>query len=179
MQLFTSAFATGFGVLRLIAGEDALCGLLLPGEELPAEKPLPGGWAEAGDCPEHPLLREARAQVLAYLRGSLRTFDLPLAPRGTAFQQMVWHRLLAIPYGRTSTYGELATEIGGKNKARAVGGAAHHNPIALIIPCHRLIGAGGKLVGFGGGLPLKQALLDLERGVIQMTEDRKQRTEKS
>jgi len=164
-DIFTSAFATQFGRLRLIARGDALCGLLLPGEDLPAKKPLPGDWAEASDCPEHPVLREARAQVLAYLHGSLRVFDLPLAPEGTAFQKMVWEQLLAIPYGQTSTYGELAARIGGKNKARAVGGAAHHNPIALIIPCHRLIGAGGNLVGFGGGLPLKRALLDLEREI--------------
>jgi methylated-DNA-[protein]-cysteine S-methyltransferase len=164
MRLFTSAFATKFGKFRLIAGEDALCGLLLPGEGPPDKNSLPADWTEASDCPEHPLLREARAQVLAYLHGSLRVFDLPLDPQGTAFQKMVWRQLLTIPYGQTSTYGELAAQIGGKNKARAVGGAAHHNPIALIIPCHRLIGAGGNLVGFGGGLPLKRALLDLERG---------------
>jgi methylated-DNA-[protein]-cysteine S-methyltransferase len=163
MPLFTSSFATAFGELRLLADDGALRGLLLPGEKLPDKEASPGTWAMASESLEHPVLREARAQVLAYLNGSLRVFDLPLAPQGTAFRQAVWRELLTIPYGETLSYGELAARLGGKSKARAIGGAAHHNPIALIIPCHRLIGADGGLTGFGGGLPLKRALLDLER----------------
>jgi len=163
MRLFTCSFATACGELRLLADGDALCGLLLPGENVPDKELAPGSWAMASEAPGHPLLREARAQVLAYFAGSLRVFDLPLAPQGTAFRQAVWRELLTIPYGKTLSYGELAARLGGKSKARAVGGAAHHNPIALIIPCHRLIGADGGLTGFGGGLPMKRALLDLER----------------
>lgn len=164
---FTCSFTTAFGPLRLLADDDVLCGLLLPGKDSPAKEALPGAWATASQCSEHPLLRQAREQILAYLRGALRVFDLPLAPKGTGFRQAVWQQLLTIPYGETMSYGELAARLGDKNKARAVGGAAHHNPIALIIPCHRLIGADGGLTGFGGGLPMKQALLDLERDVCQ------------
>ena len=93
----------------------------------------------------------------------LQTFDLPLALSGTPFRLRVWAELQTIPYGRTLNYGELAARLGSRAKARAVGGAAHANPVAIIVPCHRLIGANGSLTGFGGGLPLKQALLDLER----------------
>ncbi|MDR0477997.1 MAG: methylated-DNA--[protein]-cysteine S-methyltransferase [Desulfobulbaceae bacterium] len=167
MRYFTCCFATTFGPLQLFADDDALCGLLLPGKDLSEKEGSPGAWAAARDYSDHPLLREARGQILAYLEGSLRAFDLPLAPQGTAFRQAVWQQLLTIQYGETMTYGGLAARLGDKNKARAVGGAAHHNPIALIIPCHRLIGTDGGLTGFGGGLPLKRALLDLERRVCQ------------
>ena len=88
---------------------------------------------------------------------------LPLALYGTPFRLRVWAELQTIPYGRTLSYGELAARLGSRAKARAVGGAAHANPVAIIVPCHRLIGANGSLTGFGGGLALKQALLDLER----------------
>ena len=165
MVFYTCCFATTLGPFRLLAGDDALYGLRLPGEDAPAKEPQSEEWATASDCPDHPLLRQVRAQILAYLQGSLRAFDLPLAPQGTAFRQAVWRQLLTIPYGETMSYGELAARLGGKNKARAVGGAAHHNPIALIIPCHRLIGSDGSLTGFAGGLPMKSALLALERGV--------------
>ena len=110
-----------------------------------------------------PLLQEAARQVLAYLNGRLFHFDLPLSYGGTAFQRQVWQELLAIPYGETMSYGELAAKIGNRNKARAVGGAAHVNPIGIIIPCHRLIGASGSLTGFGGGLAMKETLLAMER----------------
>jgi len=163
MRFFTSSFATTIGPLRLLAHDGALCGLLLPGEAALAKEASSGAWATAREYPQHPLLHAARQQVEAYLHGSLRVFDLPLEAQGSAFRQAVWQQLLTIPYGKTMTYGELAARLGDKNKARAVGGAAHHNPIALIIPCHRLIGANGGLTGFGGGLPLKAALLDLER----------------
>ena len=165
MVFYTCCFASTLGQFRLLADDDALYGLRLPGENAPAKEPASEIWAAASDCPDHPLLRQVRAQVLAYLQGSLRVFDLPLAPQGTAFRQAVWQQLLTIPYGETISYGELAARLGGKNKARAVGGAAHHNPIALIIPCHRLIGSDGGLTGFAGGLSLKSALLALERGI--------------
>ena len=103
-----------------------------------------------------PLLDAAEAQLREYFAGTRRTFDLPLAPRGTAFQQRVWAALRAIPYGETRTYGELAAA------SRAVGMANHRNPIPIIIPCHRVIGANGTLTGYAGGLEVKRKLLALE-----------------
>ena len=110
----------------------------------------------------HQLLQEASKQLEEYLSGSRMQFDLPLAPEGTEFQKSVWNALLQIPYGQVSTYGKLAEQISKPKAARAVGGACHNNPIAIIIPCHRAVGANGNLTGFGGGLPLKRWLLDLE-----------------
>lgn len=106
--------------------------------------------------------REAIAQLKAYFAGRLRVFDLPLAPEGTAFQERVWSALQTIPYGETLSYGGLAQRIGKPTAVRAVGSANGRNPIAIIIPCHRVIGADGSLTGFGGGLPVKRALLALE-----------------
>ena len=102
-------------------------------------------------------------QLEAYFAGELQEFDLPLAPEGTPFQQTVWRTLQTIPYGQTSTYGELAVEIGKPNASRAVGAANGRNPIPIVIPCHRVISANGKLTGFSGGLHIKEALLSLER----------------
>lgn len=102
-------------------------------------------------------------QLDAYFAGELHEFDLPLAPEGTPFQQTVWQMLQTIPYGHTATYGELAAEIGQPNASRAVGAANGRNPIPIVIPCHRVIGANGKLTGFSGGLHIKQALLALEK----------------
>lgn len=109
-----------------------------------------------------PLLDAAEAQLREYFAGALRTFDLPLAPHGTAFQQRVWAALRAIPYGETRTYGELAAAIGSPNASRAVGMANHRNPISIVIPCHRVIGANGTLTGYAGGLEVKRKLLALE-----------------
>ena len=109
-----------------------------------------------------PLLDAAEAQLREYFAGARRTFDLPLAPHGTAFQQRVWTALRAIPYGETRTYGELAAAIGSPNASRAVGMANHRNPIPIIIPCHRVIGANGTLTGYAGGLEIKRRLLALE-----------------
>lgn len=101
-------------------------------------------------------------QLRAYFAGELKQFDLPLAPTGTEFQRKVWSALQGIPYGETRSYGELAREVGNGNASRAVGAANGQNPIPVIIPCHRVIGAGGSLTGFGGGLETKQHLLELE-----------------
>lgn len=106
---------------------------------------------------------EAASQLGEYFAGERREFQLSLAPAGTAFQLSVWRALQAIPYGRTTSYGELARGLGNANGSRAVGLANGSNPIAIIIPCHRVIGADGSLTGFGGGLPIKHALLSLER----------------
>ncbi|MBX3724945.1 MAG: methylated-DNA--[protein]-cysteine S-methyltransferase [Xanthomonadales bacterium] len=108
------------------------------------------------------LLDQARTQLEAYFAGTLRRFDLPLVPRGTDFQRRVWLALAAIPWGETRNYGELATAIGRPGAARAVGGANGRNPLPIVLPCHRVIGADGSLTGFGGGLPIKRRLLVLE-----------------
>jgi methylated-DNA-[protein]-cysteine S-methyltransferase len=107
---------------------------------------------------------ELRRQLDAYFTGELEDFDLELAPRGTPFQRQVWSALRAIPYGTTSSYGEIARAVGQPGAARAVGGANNRNPIAIVIPCHRVIGAGGSLTGYGGGLDRKRLLLALEAG---------------
>jgi methylated-DNA-[protein]-cysteine S-methyltransferase len=109
-----------------------------------------------------PVLREAETQLRAYFAGELRRFDLPLAPRGTTFQLSVWDALLEIPYGSTTSYSELAAAIGRPSACRAVGAANGRNPLAVIVPCHRVIGAAGGLTGYGGGLERKRMLLALE-----------------
>jgi len=108
-------------------------------------------------------LKEITRQLRAYFAGKLEDFDLPLAPEGTDFQQKVWRRLCDIPYGETISYGQLAQRIGNPNASRAVGLANGSNPIPIVIPCHRVIGSNGKLIGYGGGLPIKEKLLALER----------------
>ncbi len=102
-------------------------------------------------------------QLDAYFAGDLSDFEVELGLRGTEFQRRVWNALLTIPYGETRSYGEIAEQIGAPGAARAVGLANGHNPIAIIVPCHRVIGAGGKLTGYGGGLDRKQTLLTLEK----------------
>lgn len=112
---------------------------------------------------ESPLLQEAKKQLEEYFAGNRREFDLPISLHGTDFQQKVWNALRAIPYGTTLSYGEVAAKIGNPKASRAVGGANNKNPIMIIVPCHRVIGANGSLVGFGGGLSAKEYLLALEK----------------
>jgi methylated-DNA-[protein]-cysteine S-methyltransferase len=121
---------------------------------------------ESGVAPNagNPLLAEAVRQLRAYFAGQLRRFELPLDLAGTEFQRRVWMELTRIPYGETRSYQEMAFAIGAPKAVRAVGAANGANPVAIVVPCHRVIGAGGKLVGYGGGLPLKRRLLSLERG---------------
>jgi methylated-DNA-[protein]-cysteine S-methyltransferase len=113
-------------------------------------------------------LQETVRQLCAYFGGEIEEFDLPLAPEGTPFQQKVWHELCEIPYGETISYGELARRIGNPNASRAVGLANGSNPIPIIIPCHRVIGSNGRLTGYGGGLPIKEKLLALEKRQLRL-----------
>lgn len=115
------------------------------------------------------VFHEVIAQLNAWFAGELYQFDLPLAPQGTPFQQRVWKALLEIPYGETRSYGDIARQIGKPTASRAVGAANGLNPIPIIIPCHRVIGSSGQLVGFGGGLPIKKQLLVLEQNHIPFT----------
>jgi len=110
-----------------------------------------------------PVLQEACRQLEQYFQGVRQQFDLPLDPAGTAFQKSVWAALRGIPYGQTITYGQLAALVGNPKASRAVGGANNRNPIPVIIPCHRVIGADGTLTGYAGGLDKKRFLLELER----------------
>lgn len=146
-------FDTPLGRMAIGEADGAIVSLLLPGEEAP-ENVAKG---------ETALLRRAADQLLAYLAGERQDFELPLVPRGTPFQRAVWKALLEIPYGETRTYGEIAARVGKPRACRAVGMANHRNPIPILIPCHRVIGADGGLTGYGGGLACKEALLQLEK----------------
>lgn len=147
------AVDTPLGLMAVAEEGGAIARLYLP------QSPLPRIAAH-----ETPLLVETKAQLLAYLSGRLRTFDLPLSPAGTPFQKEVWETLCAIPYGETRTYGQIASSIGRPKAVRAVGQANHRNPIPILIPCHRVVGSDGTLTGYGGGLDLKERLLNLECG---------------
>ena len=114
------------------------------------------------ESPENPHLRRAAGQLRAYFAGELQVFDLTLDMQGTAFQKRVWNELLNIPYGETRSYSEVAGVIGAPKAVRAVGAANGSNPVPIVVPCHRVIGAGGSLTGFGSGLPRKRWLLDHE-----------------
>jgi len=118
------------------------------------------GWVHDEDA-----LAPLRRQLQEYFAGERREFELELAPTGSPFQLEVWSALRTIPYGETASYGEIAAAVGQPGAARAVGGANNRNPIAIVVPCHRVIGASGSLTGYGGGLPRKQQLLALEAGV--------------
>lgn len=118
------------------------------------------------------LLAAAQAQLAEYFAGKRRQFDLPLNPKGTEFQKKVWQALQTIPYGETRTYKDIAEAVGAPKGFRAVGMANHNNPIAIIIPCHRVIGSNGLLTGYAGGLEYKRALLSLERGLPMYIEQK-------
>lgn len=112
---------------------------------------------------ETPVIANAHRQIEEYLRGERQEFDLKLSPKGTSFQQKVWNALLDIPYGETRSYGQIAMAVGNPKAARAIGMANNRNPIPIIIPCHRVVGADGKLIGYAGGLDIKTKLLELEK----------------
>ena len=142
-------FEAPFGVLRLYGHADELCALHLPNSD------------DAPDAPDgrSRVLEATARQLTEYFAGTRRDFDLPLAPHGTAFQQLVWRALLKIPFGATCSYGHIARAIRRPSASRAVGAANGKNPIAIIVPCHRVIGSSGDLTGYGGGLPTKRWLL--------------------
>lgn len=149
----------------LIAGDDEAIHLIgFPRKGKP-QRPE-AGWTQSMTGP----LAEAVRQLREYFAGRRRDFDLPLAPEGTEFQRKVWRKMQEIPYGETISYGELAKRVGNPKASRAVGSANGKNRIPIVIPCHRVIGANGKLTGFGGGLPTKEALLALETKQLKLAE---------
>jgi methylated-DNA-[protein]-cysteine S-methyltransferase len=125
----------------------------------------------AGEVSDDPRFASLVTQLDEYFAGARTTFDLPLRQQGSPFEQRVWAELLAIPYGDTASYGEIAARIGRPGMARAVGRANARNPIAIVCPCHRVIGGDGSLTGYGGGLDTKRALLELESGALTLAVD--------
>jgi len=146
------------GPLTLVADGDDLVGVYFANATVASASPP--GWTA-----DERRLRPAAAQLAEYFAGKRKRFDLPLAPRGTPFQRRVWNALLDIPFGETASYGELARAIGKPSASRAVGAANGRNPLAIVIPCHRVIGADGSMTGYGGEIARKRALLDLEARV--------------
>jgi methylated-DNA-[protein]-cysteine S-methyltransferase len=146
------------GELTLVADDRGLAAILWE-DDRPGRVRL-GALAEKAD---HPVLLETERQLGEYFAGERRTFDVPLSFAGTDFQKRVWAALLAIPFGETRSYGEIAHQLGTPGASRAVGAANGRNPISIIAPCHRVVGSNGKLTGFAGGLDAKAFLLDLER----------------
>ncbi|WP_432133823.1 MULTISPECIES: methylated-DNA--[protein]-cysteine S-methyltransferase [unclassified Streptomyces] len=144
-----------YGPLTLVADDGVLCGLYMTDQR---HRPPQETFGVPDDTP----FAAAEEQLRAYFRGELKEFTLELRLHGTPFQRRVWEQLRAIPYGETRSYGELAAALGNPNASRAVGLANGRNPIGIIVPCHRVIGAGGSLTGYGGGLGRKQRLLDFE-----------------
>jgi methylated-DNA-[protein]-cysteine S-methyltransferase len=147
------------GKLTLVAGDKALTAILWENDD-PKRVRL-GPLAERSD---HPVLLETERQLGAYFAGTLKTFTVPLDFQGTAFQKHVWNALLTIPFGETRSYGAIARQIGKPSAVRAVGAANGRNPISIVAPCHRVVGAKGELTGFAGGLAAKARLLEIERG---------------
>lgn len=151
------------GTLTLVTDGDALTGVYMESHRHAPDPQSWGPWRSPADSAE--VVRDAISQLSAYFTGDLTRFDLPLAPRGTAFQAQVWEQLLTIPYGETVSYGQLAARLDKPGASRAVGLANGRNPISIIVPCHRVVGAAGQLTGYGGGLERKQVLLALEQRV--------------
>lgn len=148
--MYSYVYETPFGSVTITANENAVTGMNF-------------GEAKTGEEKETQLIKKTCLQLLEYFEGRRKEFDLSLKPHGTAFQIKVWNALCAIPYGETRSYKDIAAAVGNEKACRAVGMANNKNPIAIIIPCHRVIGADGSLVGYGGGLDIKERLITLER----------------
>ena len=148
----TITIASPLGPLRLYADGDELAGVYMTDQAPPVAREQ-----------SSPVLEQTAAQLAEYFTGQRRTFDLPLAPRGSGFQQLVWRALTQIAYAETASYGEIARKIGRPAASRAVGAANGKNPISIIVPCHRVVGADGTLTGYAGGLPAKRWLLAHEQ----------------
>ncbi|MEF9957224.1 MAG: methylated-DNA--[protein]-cysteine S-methyltransferase [Acinetobacter sp.] len=158
MQLVYMYMDSPVGALKLVAHDHALVAVMWDNENHKRVR-----LAELVENQQHPMLHQVKQQLEQYFAGERQQFDLPLDFQGTAFQQQVWQALLEIPYGETRSYKQIAVQLGNEKAVRAVGAANGKNPISIIAPCHRVIGSGGALVGFAGGLDKKQILLSLEQ----------------
>ncbi len=147
---YYSYYDSPVGRLTIAATEKGVCNIYLTGEK-------------ANVIRENEIIIQTINELREYFNGTRKEFKIPLDIKGTEFQKRVWKELLEVPYGTTATYGEIATRIGNPNASRAVGNANNKNPVPIIIPCHRIIGAGNKLVGYAGGLTMKKKLLELEK----------------
>ena len=153
----TTTFDSPLGRIRLAANPQGLCGVWFEGHD---DSPDASRWAPD---PNHALLQQATRQLGEYFAGQRRQFDLPLdLSAGTPFQQSVWRALLDIPFGQTCSYGAVSAALDKPTAVRAVGGAIGRNPLSIVVPCHRVIGANGALTGYSGGMQRKVALLELE-----------------
>ncbi|TAL55199.1 MAG: methylated-DNA--[protein]-cysteine S-methyltransferase [Pandoraea sp.] len=156
-MIYCASTPTPLGDMLLVSDESHLCGAYFMDQKyIPRVAPH---WRTDADLP---VMRQAREELDEFFRGQRRRFTVPVNPRGTAFQRRVWQLLAAIPYGVTVSYGDLARQLGSARHARAVGSATGRNPLSVIVPCHRVLGAGGSLTGYAGGLQRKRALLCLE-----------------
>ena len=158
MTCYSKTIWSPVGELTLVADDRGLAAILWENDK--PDRVRLGAVRERAD---HPVLVETERQLREYFAGERRTFDVPLSFAGTDFQKRVWAALLAIPFGETRSYGEIAHQLGTPGASRAVGAANGRNPISIIAPCHRVVGSNGKLTGFAGGLEAKAFLLDLER----------------
>ena len=156
MTLCCDSLATPMGVLQLSATDLGLTSIRFPDANLRQCKPKRS----------HPILEQSKQELSAYFRGDLTHFSIPLAWEGTYFQEAVWRALVAIPFGHTVSYADIAVAVGRPRAARPVGGAVGRNPIPIIVPCHRVIGSDRSLTGFTGGLTIKETLLQLEGCVV-------------
>jgi methylated-DNA-[protein]-cysteine S-methyltransferase len=150
---------TQLGELLVVADDEGLTGIYFPAHWHPPAVDSLGAEVAAAD---DRLFTELGAQLADYLAGERREFDLPIAAEGDEFEHRVWAMLREIPFGETTSYGELALRLGDRNLARMVGRAVGHNPVSILVPCHRVVGADGSLTGYAGGLERKRALLELE-----------------
>jgi methylated-DNA-[protein]-cysteine S-methyltransferase len=157
MTLFYKEIESPVGKLKLVASSNALVAVLWEREQLNRVK-----LDTATLDPQHPILLETERQLAEYFSGKRIDFDLPLQPDGSEFQKKVWRALREIPFGQTRSYRDLAKAVGSSRAARAVGAANSKNPLSIVVPCHRVVGANGSLTGFAGGLATKAALLALE-----------------
>ncbi len=157
-EKYRAYFHSPIGWLEITAGDAGIHAVQFR-DAPPAEN-------ELAEPPAHPLLSACAAQLAEYFRGARRTFDLPLAPAGTQFQQGVWQALRTIPYGQTASYLDIAVALGDPRAVQAVGRANGQNPLAIIVPCHRVIGRNGRLIGYAGGVWRKQWLLQHEGALL-------------
>ncbi len=157
--MYSSTYQSPLGPLELVASDEGLVAVLWPDD--PPDRVRLGD--DLLESPDNPVLAKAAEQLDEYFEGKRKDFDLPLDLRGTEFQVAAWQSLAQIPYGETATYGEQAASLGRPKAVRAIGAANGRNPVSIILPCHRVVGANGSLTGFAAGLDAKRFLLDLEQ----------------